>query len=170
MMILYFPHLHFLKKHSSVDIFILQKRRKLIIGSVHQILVLIAYALKTPLNDHVDISSGARGLNLDTRSHLHPYFVYASSESSGESHEPSVLARWTNGTINFVRFSKIHYISVFEDCFICSYYIHIKANRYVYLVVLFCHNGWKNEQNMNIVSPSIFIRSRPIKKYASLAV
>ena len=34
---------------------------------------------------HVDESSGARGLNFNSSLHLHPYFVYASSEGSGET-------------------------------------------------------------------------------------
>ena len=32
-----------------------------------------------------DISSGARGLKLGLKLHLHPYFVYASSEGSGDT-------------------------------------------------------------------------------------
>ena len=40
----------------------------------------IAYERKPPINEHADNSSGARGLRL----HLHPYFVYLSSEGAGE--------------------------------------------------------------------------------------
>ena len=50
----------------------------------HDILVLIAHAQKPRLNDHADISSGARGLNFGLSLHLHPEFVYASSGYSDE--------------------------------------------------------------------------------------
>ena len=40
---------------------------------------------KPPLNAHSDVSSRARGLNFGLSLHLHPYFVYASSEDSGET-------------------------------------------------------------------------------------
>ena len=45
----------------------------------------IAYAQKPPLNAHIDVSDSARGLKFDLSPHLYPYFVYASSETSGES-------------------------------------------------------------------------------------
>ena len=34
---------------------------------------------------YADVSSEARGVTLDLRLHLHPYFVYVSSKSYGES-------------------------------------------------------------------------------------
>ena len=54
-------------------------------GPVHGISVLIAYAQMLLINAHYVVSSNARGLNFGPRLHLHPYFVYASSEGSGES-------------------------------------------------------------------------------------
>ena len=51
----------------------------------HEIVVLIAHAQKLPLNAQVDVSSGARGLKFGTSLYIHTYFVYASSEGSGES-------------------------------------------------------------------------------------
>ena len=45
----------------------------------------IAYAQKSPLNAHIDVSDRARGLKFVPGLHLHPYFVYASSETSSES-------------------------------------------------------------------------------------
>ena len=38
-----------------------------------------------PLNACADVSRGARGLKFGLCLHLHPYFVYTSSEGSGES-------------------------------------------------------------------------------------
>ena len=52
-------------------------------------LVLIAYAQEPPLNAHAEVSSSARCLNFGLGLHLYPYFMYASSEGSGESvHSP----------------------------------------------------------------------------------
>ena len=45
---------------------------------------LIAYAQEPPLITHYDVSSEARLLNFSLNHHLHPYFVYASGEGSGE--------------------------------------------------------------------------------------
>ena len=45
----------------------------------------IAYALNYTLSAHADISSGYAILNYGFGLHLHPYFVYASSDGSGES-------------------------------------------------------------------------------------
>ena len=42
------------------------------------------YKQKHLLNTHSDISSGARGLNLNLSLHLHPCFVYVSSKGSSE--------------------------------------------------------------------------------------
>ena len=50
----------------------------------HEILVLITYTQKPPLNAHADILLKAGGLNFGRRLHLHPYFVYAVSEGSGK--------------------------------------------------------------------------------------
>ena len=54
-------------------------------GPAHEILVHIAYAQKRPLNAHADIFSRAGGLKFDQILYLLPYFVYASSEVTGES-------------------------------------------------------------------------------------
>ena len=43
-----------------------------------------AYAQKLPINAHAVISTLARGLNIGQGLHLHPYFIYAHSEGSGE--------------------------------------------------------------------------------------
>ena len=43
-----------------------------------------AYAQKPPFNTHTDKSNGAIGLNLGFNLYLHPYFVFVSSEGSGE--------------------------------------------------------------------------------------
>ena len=50
----------------------------------HMILVFILCEQKPPINANADISSKARCFNFGLSLHLHPYFVYASSESSGE--------------------------------------------------------------------------------------
>ena len=52
---------------------------------VHEILVRISYMQKPPLKAHADISSRAKSLNLSRSLHLHPNFVYVSSEGSGKS-------------------------------------------------------------------------------------
>ena len=49
------------------------------------IVVLIVYAQKPLINDHDDVSSDARSLQFGLSLHLHLYFLYASSEGSGES-------------------------------------------------------------------------------------
>ena len=51
----------------------------------HEILVLIAHAQELPLDAQFDVSSGARVLKFGTSLYIHTYFVYASSEGSGES-------------------------------------------------------------------------------------
>ena len=51
----------------------------------HGILVLIAYAQKPPLSAHAVIFSGAIGLHFGPSLQLHPDFVYANSEGSGEA-------------------------------------------------------------------------------------
>ena len=58
----------------------------------HDILARIAYAQTPQLNAHAEVFSGARGLNFGLSLHLHPYFVYASSEGSGESAQARRLA------------------------------------------------------------------------------
>ena len=45
----------------------------------------MAYAQESPLNAHVDVTSGARGINPGLSLQLYLYFAYASSEGSGES-------------------------------------------------------------------------------------
>ena len=54
--------------------------------------MLIAYAQVPLINAHVDISSKARGLHFGLCIHLLLYFVYASSEGSGESAHERRLA------------------------------------------------------------------------------
>ena len=55
-------------------------------GPAHKILVLITYAQMPLINSHADISRRANGrLNFSLSLYLHPYFVYESSEGSGES-------------------------------------------------------------------------------------
>ena len=44
------------------------------------------------VNTHADVSSEARDLNFGLSSHLHPYFVYVSSQGSGESGPMPTLA------------------------------------------------------------------------------
>ena len=44
-----------------------------------EILVLIAYAQPSALNDHVDVSSEAVGLNIDLNLNRHHCIVFASS-------------------------------------------------------------------------------------------
>ena len=56
----------------------------------------IAYAQMSPLNAHIDVSSRARSLNFDPGLHFHSYFVYASSETSGESAHMRRLVRVFN--------------------------------------------------------------------------
>ena len=56
-----------------------------IYGPEHESLVLIAHAQTSPLNSHAGESSRSRFLNCSLILHLHPYFVYASSEGSVES-------------------------------------------------------------------------------------
>ena len=51
----------------------------------HKILILIAYGQRPVINVHAEVCSGVS-------LHLHPYFMYASSEGSGtDSSEPSLL-------------------------------------------------------------------------------
>ena len=64
-----------------------------------EMLIGIAYAQKPHFNTNADVSRGAIGLNFGPSIHLLPYFVYVSSEGSGEpahfgagSLEPSLLA------------------------------------------------------------------------------
>ena len=53
-------------------------------GPGHEILV-IAYGKRPLLNDLADVYSRTRGLNFAPDLLMHPYFVYASREGSGES-------------------------------------------------------------------------------------
>ena len=45
----------------------------------------IAYGQMPLLNAHADLFSWTRGLMFGLSLHLHPYFVYVSSEGCGES-------------------------------------------------------------------------------------
>ena len=60
------------------------------IWPVHGILILISHAGKPHLKAHVDVSSGASDLNFGPSLHLHPYFVYSSSEGSVSLH----ISQW----------------------------------------------------------------------------
>ena len=51
----------------------------------HEILVFIAYLQKPPINAYVNVSSGAKGLNVDPSPHQHSYVVYSSSKASVET-------------------------------------------------------------------------------------
>ena len=62
-------------------------------GPVLEISFLIAYAQMPIINDHVDVSSEARCLTFGLSLHLHPHFLYASSEGSGESARLGI--RWS---------------------------------------------------------------------------
>ena len=46
---------------------------------------MIAYAQMPLMNAHTDISSEVGGSKFGLSLHIHPYFVYASSEDSAES-------------------------------------------------------------------------------------
>ena len=53
---------------------------------------LIAYAPTPPIHTYADASGGARGQNFGPSLHLHPYFVSASNEGSGDSARTRRLA------------------------------------------------------------------------------
>ena len=53
----------------------------------------LSHLRKPSIKHHADISSRTRGPNFGTSLHLHPYFVYASSEGSGEYVHMRRLAR-----------------------------------------------------------------------------
>ena len=55
--------------------------------------VRFAYAQKSPLNEHADVSNMVRVLNFALRLHLHPYFMCASSEGSVETAQLRRLSR-----------------------------------------------------------------------------
>ena len=67
-----------------------------IFGQHTRVLVLIVYAQKPLINTYADISSQTRGLNFDLHLHLHQYFVYANSESTGESADSPELLLYDN--------------------------------------------------------------------------
>ena len=50
-----------------------------------EVLVFITYGQMPLINGHADLSHRASGLNFDLNIYLYPYFVYTSSEGSGES-------------------------------------------------------------------------------------
>ena len=62
------------------------------IRPAHEIRVLIAHAQRPSSNANADVSSLARVLNFSLSIHLYSYFVYASSEGSGESAHARRLA------------------------------------------------------------------------------
>ena len=53
--------------------------------SQHENLIRIAYAQKRPIKPYMDIPNGAKWFICMLYVYLYPYFVYTSSESSGES-------------------------------------------------------------------------------------
>ena len=55
------------------------------IRTANEILELIAYVQKPPLNANADFSSWAKGQNVGLSLYIHTYFEYASSEYSGQS-------------------------------------------------------------------------------------
>ena len=58
---------------------------------VRVILVLIAYAQKSPLNAHVDVSNEDIALKFGLNLHLYQFFGYVSTEGPGEhAHIPSM--------------------------------------------------------------------------------
>ena len=52
---------------------------------IHEMLELIAYAQMPIMNAHADEYSKVRGLRFGLSLHKHPYFVFVSSEGSGQS-------------------------------------------------------------------------------------
>ena len=60
--------------------------------SFHESLILITSPRKPPLNAHVDVSSGTRGLNVGSSLHTHPHVAYASNVGCGESVHLHMLA------------------------------------------------------------------------------
>ena len=58
----------------------------------HGVLVLIAYAQKSPINANTGVSRGHKSLNLGLSLQLHSHFVCASSVGSGESAQQRRLA------------------------------------------------------------------------------
>ena len=60
---------------------------------VHEISVLYHICENAFLNAHAGVSSEVGGLNGGLSFYLHPHFVYASSEDSGESANMRRLAR-----------------------------------------------------------------------------
>ena len=53
-------------------------------GHAHEMLILIAFATKPPLNAHTDVSNEARDLNLCLCLYQHSMFAYASREGSSQ--------------------------------------------------------------------------------------
>ena len=61
------------------------KLSRLILEPAHDILVLITCEQIPLIYTNAEVSNGARGLNFGLSLYLHPYFMDASSEGSGES-------------------------------------------------------------------------------------
>ena len=77
-------------------------------GTVHEISVLITCPKMPLINMHTDVSRNDTGLIFSQSLHLHPYFVYASSEGSGVSvhiYSPMrgsrIFFRWGPNLITF---------------------------------------------------------------------
>ena len=71
-------------KFNCNSVIIWQGPRIHILASLEEI-VIIRHSQKPPLNNYADVSSGARSLSYALNLHLYPYFMYVSSEGSGES-------------------------------------------------------------------------------------
>ena len=84
-------------------------------GTVHEILVLVAFPQKRLINVLAYVSSGARGLNFGLSLHLHPYFVCASSKCSGKYVHLrrlawAFIAHWCDWLIYCMNILNIYYV------------------------------------------------------------
>ena len=72
---------------------------------VHEILVLISYEQKTPINDHDSVSSEAKGINFGLSLHLHPFFVINCENISCQKNEITLV------NVNAPEVPTTHFIS-----------------------------------------------------------
>ena len=86
-------------------------------------MALITYARKHPLNDHADVFSGTRGLNVGLSLHSHPYVVHASSEGCGESVYLHMIARTFLNNAVSTKFSC-------ADSYVVCFIMHDICNSY----------------------------------------
>ena len=63
------------------------------IGPAHEILDIMAYSQKHPINAHGEVFNETRGLKFGLSLHLHLYSVHASNKGSGESAHMPRLTR-----------------------------------------------------------------------------